>query len=75
MKASNSDGKLLCTIPGSVYVITLVIDFGTELGSLDEYFDGSNNGTFKGLLIGDSLVYTNGKVIGSDKVRDYLVVK
>ena len=45
------------------------------MGSLDVYFDGSNNGTFKGLLIGDSLVSTNGKVIGSDKVRDYLVVK
>ena len=62
-----SDGKLLGTILGNIYRTTLGVDIGTDLGSLDEPFDGSNYGKLEGLLLGDSLVYNDGKVIGSDE--------
>ena len=54
------------TILGNVDVITLRIDVGTELGSLDVSFDGSNDRNIEGILIGDSLGYTDSKVLGSD---------
>ena len=37
------------------------------MGSLDEYFDGSNDFKIEELLHGDSMVYTDGKVHGSDE--------
>ena len=57
---------MLGTILVNVYGITLRIDFGTELGSLYGYFDGSNDGKLEGLLLVDSLGYTDGKVLKSD---------
>ena len=61
------DSKVFGTIPGNVYVITLGIDIGTYLSSLDGYFDGSNDVKLEKLFIGDSLGYTDGKVPGSDE--------
>ena len=42
-------------------------DVGTELGSLDGYFDGSNYGNIEILLFGGLVKYTSRKVLGSDK--------
>ena len=47
--------------------ITFLIDVGTEVGSVDGSLDYSNGGKLEGLFLGDSLVYTDGKVISSDK--------
>ena len=58
------DGKVIGTILGDVDVITLGIDVGTELCYLYGSFDGSNYGKIEGLLPGDSLEYTEGKVLG-----------
>ena len=40
---------------------------GTDLGSLLENINSSNNGKIEGLLIGDSLGSTDVTVLGSDK--------
>ena len=45
----------------------LRLDIGTELGSLDRFFDGSNYGKLGGLFLLGSLGSTHGKAIGSDK--------
>ena len=55
------------TILGDAYGIILGIDAGTEMGSFDQSFDGSNVGKIDGLFIGDSLGSTDGKVHGSDE--------
>ena len=55
-------GKVLVTILGHVDVITLEIDFGTELDSLDGSFYGYNDGKLEGLLLGDLLGYNDVKV-------------
>ena len=57
------DGKLLVTILGNVDDITIEIDVGTDLGSLDGSLGGSNDVNLEGLLLVDSLVYTGGKVL------------
>ena len=57
---------MLVTILVNVVGITLGINVGTELGSLDESIDGYNYGNFEGLLYEDSLGYTVGKLLGSD---------
>ena len=44
-------GKVLGTIFGNVDVITLGIDVGTDMGSLDVSFDGSNDDKRGGLLL------------------------
>ena len=46
MKASNWDLLMvkLDTLLGNVDGITLLFDFVTDLGSLDGYFDGYNDG-------------------------------
>ena len=44
-----------------------MLDDGTEPGSLDGSFDGSNYSKPEGLLLGDSLVSTDGKVLRSDE--------
>ena len=71
------DGKVLVTILVNVYGIKIGLDVGTDLGSLDGPFDGSNHGKVEGSLIGDSLWYTNGAVLGKIMVSqwDYLMVK
>ena len=43
---------MLGTILGNLDRTTLVIDIGTELGSLDGSFDGSNYGRIESLLLG-----------------------
>ena len=62
-----SDGKVFGALPENVYVITLGFDVGTDIGSLDRYVDGSNFGKLEVFLIGDSLVYTGGNVLGYDE--------
>ena len=42
IKLVSNDGKVIETILGNVDEITLGIDVGTYLGSLDGLFDGSN---------------------------------
>ena len=77
IKLGSTYGKVLGTKLGSVYGITLDLDVGTELGSLDGSFDASNDGKLEGLLIVDSLVSTDGKVLVSDMGMnwDLLMVK
>ena len=59
------DGKVLSTILGNLDGITLGIYVGTDQGSLDGSIDGPNDGKFEGFFLGDSLVSTVGKVLGS----------
>ena len=67
IKLGSYDGKVLGRILGNLYGIRLGLDIGTDLGFLDGSFDGSNAGKLERLLLGDSLVYTDGKVIDSDE--------
>ena len=66
IKLGSTDGKVIANIIVNVDGITLVLDVGTELSSLDGYFDGSNNGRPEVVLLGDSPVSTDGKVLSSD---------
>ena len=68
IKLGYTYGKVLVTILGSVDGIKLVIDDGTYIGSFYGLFDGSNHGKLESVLPGDSIWFTDGKVIGSDKV-------
>ena len=56
---------MIKNIIGNKNKITLVLDVGTDLGSLDGSFDYSNYGKLVGLLLGDSLKTTYGKVLGT----------
>ena len=70
IKLGSTDVKFLGTILGilgNVYGITLGIDIRTKLGFLDGSFDVSNDGNLEGLLLGDSLRSTDGKLLGSDE--------
>ena len=67
IKLRSSSGKVLVIIIGNVYGITLGIDVVIELCLLDGSFDGYNVGKFEGLLLGGSLGYTDGKVLGYNK--------
>ena len=67
IKLGYTDVKSIGVIPWNVYVTTLGIYFGTDLGSLCESFDGSNDVRIEGLLLGDSLGYNYGKVLGSNE--------
>ena len=58
---------MLGTILVNVYVITLWFGVGTEQGSLGRSLDGSNDFKLEGLLLGDSLVFISGKLLGSDE--------
>ena len=58
---------MLVTILANIYGITLGLDVGTYLDSLYRYFDSSNDGNIDRLLLGDSLVFNYGKVLGSDE--------
>ena len=66
-KLRSTVGKVLGTLLVNVDVITFGLDVGTNLGSLDGSFDGSNDGKLEGLFLVGSLVYTDGKVLGSDE--------
>ena len=50
-KLISTDIKLLSTILGDLYVITIEIDVRTELYSLDLSFDGSNHGKLDSFLL------------------------
>ena len=63
IKLGSTDGEVIGTILRNVYGITLGIDFGTNLVSLDGYFCGSNDGKIEFLLLVDSMGYTDGKLL------------
>ena len=65
IKLGSTYGKVFVPILGNVDRITLGIDVGTNLNSLDRSFDGSNNGKLEVLLMGYSLVSTDGEVLCS----------
>ena len=67
IKLGHFDCEVFGTILVNVDGITVGHDVGTELVSLDWYFDVSIDGKLEGLLLGNSLVYTDGKVLGSDE--------
>ena len=58
---------MIGTIVSNLYGITLVLNVGTDLGSLDGCFDGSNASKMEVLLLGDALRSTDSKGILSDK--------
>ena len=64
-KLGSFDVKVLGTIIGNVDRITLGIDVRTDLGSLYVSSYVYNDCKIEGLLIGDSLRSTHGKVQGS----------
>ena len=66
IKLENSYGKLFETILGNVNKITLGLDVWTDLGSLYGSLHGSNDGNLEGLFLVDSLVSSDGKVLGFD---------
>ena len=66
IKLVSTDSKVVCNILGDIDVITLGVDVGTYLSSLDRWFDGYNVGKLEGIFIGASLESTYGKVVGSD---------
>ena len=67
IKLVYNNGEVIGTIPGNLYLITLGLDFGTDMDYSDVSFDGSSSGNIKGLFIGGSLGSTDSKVIGSDE--------
>ena len=67
IKLGLSGSEVIGTILGNVDRITPGIDIETYMVSLDGYFDSYNDGKFEGLLIGDSLESTYGKVFGSNE--------
>ena len=67
IKLRSTDVIVIGTILGNVYGIKRVLDVGKDLGSLDGSFDGSNDGNIQGLLLVESLGYTDGKCFGSDE--------
>ena len=58
---------MLGTIFVNVYEIKRGLDVGTNMGYLDGSNDCTNYGTLEGLFLGDSPVYTDGNVFGSDE--------
>ena len=63
----SNDGKVIGTMLVNVDGITLGIDVGTELESLDGSSDGSNGSKLVGLLLGYSQGSTYGGVLVSDE--------
>ena len=60
IKLINFDGKVLGNKLGSVDGITLGLDVGTELSSLDGSFDVYNDGKLEGLFLLNSFRSTYG---------------
>ena len=56
IKLVSTDDEVIGTILRYVDVITIVIDIGSELRSLDQSFDGSNDEELEGLFLVDSMV-------------------
>ena len=67
IKLGLSDEKILFTMLLNVDGITLGLVFGTELRYLYGSSYGSNDDKLDDLLLGDSLEYTDGKLLGSDE--------
>ena len=67
IKLRYSHGKVLGTILVNVDIMSLGIDVGTEMVSLDGSFDASKDGKLERLLIVDSMEYTYDKMIPSDE--------
>ena len=65
-------GNVIGTILGNVYEIILGLDVGTELVPLYGFFDISNAVHLEALLLEDSMIYTNGKVLGSDEGNKFV---
>ena len=55
MKLIVSGGKLIVTILGDVDLLTLGMNFGTELVSLDVFVDSCNDRKPEGIKLGSSL--------------------
>ena len=66
IKLGLSGVKVIGTILGNVDIIAPGFVIGTDMGYLDESFDGYDYGKLEVLLIGYSLVYTNCKLLVSD---------
>ena len=62
-----TEGKVLDTILENEDGITFRIDVGSDLSSLDESFDSSDDSNLESLFLGGSLGYTDGKLLGSDE--------
>ena len=62
-----SDGEVIDTAIGNVNGITLGIDIGTDMVSLEGYFDVSNDDKVEGLYLGDSMKSTDGGLLGYDE--------
>ena len=58
---------MIVAILGNLYGITLGVDVGIDLVSLDRSFDGSNDDKLEGLFLVDSLVLSDDKLLGSDE--------
>ena len=67
IKNLSTDRKVLVTLLGNVYGMTLGIYVGTWMESLDGSFHGINGDKLNALLLKESLDYTDGKVIGSNE--------
>ena len=67
IKLGSTYGKVVGNIVGYLYGITLGIDVITYQRSLEGSFDDSNDNKIEGLVLNDSLGYTDGKVLESDK--------
>ena len=68
IKLGYTDGEVFIIILEDVYGITLELDVRIYMGSLDGPFDGCNVGKLEDWVLGDSLGYTDGKMLGSDEV-------
>ena len=64
MILSCTDGELLVSTLGDVDRNTIGLDKGTDLGSPDGSFDGSNELKPVGLLFGEALGSDDGTVLG-----------
>ena len=67
LKLGSTDVKVLCTILGDKNGIMILVDVGTDLGSIEGLYYGSNDVNIEGLLIGGTLRSTHGKVLDSDE--------
>ena len=61
-------GEVFIIKLGEVYGIKLGLDVRIYMGSLDGPFDGCNIGKIEDLVLGESLEYNDGKMLGSDEV-------
>ena len=61
------DGEVIDNVLGDSHGITLGLDVGTYMCSLDGPFDGSNDVNFEGIFLGDSLWYNDATMTDSDE--------